>query len=278
MDIIGNYCRRIKSWVKTLLATHTAIVSAHHTDHKVAQAESAQFKDVNIPIGEAYKQANIDLIKRTTTFDLFIGYEAGLDSTGNHNIFIGQEAGRITTGIYNVFIGAVSGRFNTTGKQNMFLGGQCGDRNTTGQYNTFIGSGAGHFNTVGRDNTFIGLNAGLNNIDGNYNVFIGTYTGFTNINGHRNVSVGNRAGYYETGSDKLFIDNIQRTNEADGRVKALIYGIFDAATANQLVRLNAKKVEMPALGNYINDAAAAADGIAIGGLYRNGNIVQVRIA
>lgn len=32
------------------------------------------------------------------------------------------------------------------------------------------------------------------------------------------------------------------------------------------------------LGNYANDAAAAAGGILIGQLYRNGSVVQVRVA
>lgn len=32
------------------------------------------------------------------------------------------------------------------------------------------------------------------------------------------------------------------------------------------------------LVNYANDAAAAAGGVAVGSLYRNGSIVQVRVA
>ena len=32
------------------------------------------------------------------------------------------------------------------------------------------------------------------------------------------------------------------------------------------------------LGNFVNDAAAASGGVPIGGLYRNGSIVMVRVA
>jgi hypothetical protein len=32
------------------------------------------------------------------------------------------------------------------------------------------------------------------------------------------------------------------------------------------------------LGNYANDAAAAAGGVAVGALYRNGSVVQVRVS
>lgn len=31
------------------------------------------------------------------------------------------------------------------------------------------------------------------------------------------------------------------------------------------------------LGNYANDAAAAVGGVAVGGMYRNGSVVQVRV-
>ncbi len=33
-----------------------------------------------------------------------------------------------------------------------------------------------------------------------------------------------------------------------------------------------------ALGNYANDTAAAAGGVPIGGLYRNGSAVMIRVA
>ena len=32
------------------------------------------------------------------------------------------------------------------------------------------------------------------------------------------------------------------------------------------------------LGNFVNDAAAQAGGVPIGGLYRNGSVVMVRVA
>lgn len=32
------------------------------------------------------------------------------------------------------------------------------------------------------------------------------------------------------------------------------------------------------LGNYVNDAAAAVGGVPVGGLYRNGSILMVRIS
>jgi hypothetical protein len=40
---------------------------------------------------------------------------------------------------------------------------------------------------------------------------------------------------------------------------------------------NDRRVTIPALANYANDAAAAAGGIPVGYLYRNGSVVQVRV-
>ena len=311
MDIIGNTCRRIKSWITAEIASHTSIVSAHHTDHKAAQAESAEFKDVNIPVGEAYKQAT-EIMLRIKELNTFVGVDAGKVTTGNYNNFIGYWAGYSnttgydnnfigyktgycntsgfrnnflgsyagyinTTGEYNTFLGFAAGNFNSTGYRNSFTGGYTGHLNTTGFHNNFMGYSTGFSNTTGYRNNFMGCSAGYRNTTGYQNTYVGYMAGFGNVTGNISVAIGHMAGYYETGSQKLFIDNLPRTNEADGRVKALIYGIFNAATANQMVRLNAKKVEMPQLGNYANDAAAAAGGIAVGGLYRNGNIVQVRI-
>lgn len=50
--------------------------------------------------------------------------------------------------------------------------------------------------------------------------------------------IGYQAGYYETGSNKLFIDNANRTSEANARVTALVYGIFNAAVASQSLLVN----------------------------------------
>ena len=101
-----------------------------------------------------------------------------------------------------------------------------------------MGSKAGYSNVNGNYNNFMGYRAGYGNKSGYSNNFLGYSAGYANTSGHSNNFMGYKAGYYETGSNKLFIDNQTRTSEADGRVKALIYGIFDAAIANQLVRLN----------------------------------------
>lgn len=59
----------------------------------------------------------------------------------------------------------------------------------------------------------------------------------------------------------------------DTRVAAL-----ETDTALLDGRVTALEGQFAGLGNYANDAAAAAGGVAIGGLYRNGSILMIRVA
>ncbi len=73
---------------------------------------------------------------------------------------------------------------------------------------------------------------------GTTNVAVGALSGYSNVVGIGGIYLGYQAGYYETASNKLFIDDRLRSDEADGRIKALIYGVFNDAVASQLVNVN----------------------------------------
>ena len=52
------------------------------------------------------------------------------------------------------------------------------------------------------------------------------------------------------------------------------------ATVGNPETLERKTLDAPSitgLGNYANDGAAAAGGVAVGGIYRNGSVIQVRV-
>jgi hypothetical protein len=206
------------------------------------------------------------------------GYHA-LDAltSGNNNTAIGDEAATaLTTGWQNVAIGSQAMLIATDAKNCVFIGYQAGVRCTTAQNNFGIGTSAlagaaggltgdhntamgtnalvavssGHNNTgIGRQsgiavstgfwNTMIGSRSGEGVTTGDYNTLIGSWAGNVLAGANLSVMIGYAAGYYETASNKLFIDNAARANEADGRVKALIYGVFDAAVDSQLLRVNA---------------------------------------
>ncbi len=141
----------------------------------------------------------------------------------------------------NTFLGinvAGSGNLDTGGLWNTATGSIALEDITTGPGNTVTGYGSGSNITEGGYNSGNGYNTLFNTTLGYYNTAMGHLAGYTNTIGNGSVFLGRGAGYWETGSDKLFIDNSTRTNEADGRVKALIYGIFDAAVANQSLTIN----------------------------------------
>jgi uncharacterized protein (TIGR02145 family) len=180
------------------------------------------------------------------------------NTTGIYNTANGYNAlYSNTAGIYNTANGYNALHLNTTGQSNTATGSGALALNTFGLNNTANGSNALYYNEAGQDNTANGLRALYSNTAGSDNTAIGNYAlnsnttgnsntaigkdaGFSNTSGNRNIFIGNLAGRYETGSDKLFIDNQDRTNEATSRTKSLIYGVFNSDPANQVLTINGK--------------------------------------
>lgn len=192
----------------------------------------------------------------TATGITAIGFHAGASVTSDVNsTFVGSNAGTLTVGSigYNTFIGSDAGMANITGFNNTFIGSEAGLMSTSSE-SVMVGRQAGRLQTTSSQNVYIGVSAGTNN-DASNNVMVGNLAGgsstgadtstfigreafFSNVTGDGSVGLGYRAGYYETVGNKLFIDNVPRANEADGRVKAMIYGVFAAATTNQFLTVN----------------------------------------
>lgn len=163
-------------------------------------------------------------------FNNALGFSSGEYTSGNDNNFFGRSAGAGTiiendtvynSGSGNNFIGRSSGEFNTSGSNNSFIGQFAGNSNTTGNENIYIGSSTAKSNNVGIRNTVIGTLAYATNIDGIHNVILGSNAGRQNVNGSRNVLIGYQSGYYESGSDKLYIENTVSD-------KPLVYGDFSS--------------------------------------------------
>lgn len=178
------------------------------------------------------------------------------NSTGIHNTAIGSNVMSVnTTGYSNTGMGSDSLKLNTTGFFNISIGGSTLRKNTTGWGNNGVGHAVLAENVNGLNNTAMGDDALAANISGDENVSIGddaciNTTGDNNVgigarsldtltSGSNNVGIGYSAGYYETGSNKLFIDNQQRASEVDARTKALIYGVFASTVAAQSLAINA---------------------------------------
>jgi len=174
-----------------------------------------------------------------------IGVNAGgVITSGSYNMCIGAGAlaGALTTGAANVGVGTNAGYY-TSGQYNTFIGYGSAQNNSTGGNNVAIGYEAGLNSQTGARNCFIGMRCGRaagNYTGANDNTFVGYEAGYTMANSSStNVYIGRQSGYYETGSQKLFIDNQSRTDEATSRISSLIYGVFNATVASQTLAVNA---------------------------------------
>jgi len=177
---------------------------------------------------------------------------------GRHNTIFGISAGRsMTTGNTNTFIGSLCGQDLLTGDANTWIGFNAGNNCLTSG-SVFIGYQSG-LNAAGSNNMFLGSNAGLN-ATGSSVVAIGISAG-RESQGSSSVFIGANAGRYETVANKLFIDSLDRSTEAESRIESLIYGEFNATASSQIFRINGKtqvgiNVINPLSGMEINHSLA----------------------
>lgn len=99
---------------------------------------------------------------------------------------------------------------------------------------TFLGIDAGA-SATGVNNVFLGHSAGYENLTGGTNTFVGKSAGYSNL-GSGNVFLGYQGGYFETGSNKLYIEN-----SSANKFNSLIWGDFE----NDSLRLNATTIISP---------------------------------
>ena len=206
--------------------------------------------------------------------NLFVGTSAGnftlsatscvgigpfaLDSltSGNHDVAVGQQTLQAcTNGERNTAAGFQSQFTLTTGDDNCtygyrtMLGGNgnknsimgcnaCSSGSFGGSENAVLGYNVMSSATTSVRNCIVGSNSALLLSTGDIHTIVGYEAGVSLTTAEGCVMLGHRAGSKETGSYKLFIDSVGRSTEANGRVQALVYGEFNAATASQLLRIN----------------------------------------
>jgi hypothetical protein len=171
---------------------------------------------------------------------------------GSSNTFLGwgtTSANLHASTYYNTGIGAGALLSLSTGVDNTAVGGDSGDSITTGSYNTLLGSFTGY-----------------NLIDGTFNVFLGYGAGYSNESGDNNVYIGKWAGYYQTGSNRLIIDNQYRADAAAGLAGALVVGTFADTPSSQSLRFNAGVLSLSDSGN-ISCASKTIYLTSLGNLY-----------
>ena len=175
----------------------------------------------------------------TGTNNVAIGWDSQFENVdGVNNVTLGVDAFKhVTSGVDNVGIGTLAGQTTTTGSRNIAIGVSALYTNVIGTENVAIGRSA-LTTTTGIRHVAIGDSALAFVTTGNRNVAVGAFAGTTTTTGSDNVFIGYAAGYYETGTSKLFIDDRARTNEAQARTAALLYGDFASTPAAQQLTIN----------------------------------------
>ncbi|MFZ4705415.1 MAG: hypothetical protein ACOYMF_05345 [Bacteroidales bacterium] len=131
------------------------------------------------------------------------------------NLFMESSTGAVG----NIYKGGSLWMHNTEG--GFYAGNYAGSTSVTGSHNLCTPNYAGYSLTSGTDNVLLGYYSGRSLTTENGNVFLGPY-----------------AGYSETESDRLVIDNRNRTGDVDTQYKYLVYGKFAELTSEQFFRIN----------------------------------------
>jgi hypothetical protein len=95
-----------------------------------------------------------------------LGYGAGVSWSGSgnaYNLFLGYQAGNNSSGTYNCYIGGRQVAQSATGSRNTLIGGGTlagPGVSMSGSNNTYIGADTGVNTTTGSNNTYLGYQAG----------------------------------------------------------------------------------------------------------------------
>ena len=191
-------------------------------------------------------------------------YHAGVWQTGNDILAAGNINGanlKVNNGANNASLG-IGTPIDTVS-------------NPAGFYLVLIGHNAGTNLQAATTlyNTFVGARSGESMVTGNSNTFIGSYSGNANL-GTGNVFIGANAGKYATGSNKFIVDNKDRADAATENSNALVIGEFATAPANQKLKVNGT-LSVGFTGDYADNAAAITAGLAVGTIYRTGDLLKI---
>lgn len=214
----------------------------------------------NIALGETSLQANL-----TGSYNIAIGGDAVYNCTVSSIIGIGHHAlFALTTGLYNTSIGEYAGASVVTGASNTIMGYKAYTSGTGGD-NSAYGKDALYTATSADSNTVMGKMGMYALTTGDKNTAVGVSALAAETTGSSCIGIGYFAGKYETATQKLFIDSLDRTNEATARTNSMIYGVFNTSVASQYLTLNANVIISRNLTFTTSiDSSAVADEVSLG--------------
>jgi len=208
----------------------------------------------------------------------FLGFEAGNGATNSgYANFIGYQAGWSSPeAILSNFIGFQAGWNADTASNANFIGYQAGLQATRANFSNFMGWGAGSNATSASYSNFIGFKAGASTSPSSNNIVIGTNITLANS---RKDSVNIGGIIFATGSYSTTTGDAFSGSMADAKVginkslPAYTLDVSGSLAASSFVVLSQISQSL----NFANDTAAASGGVPLGGLYRSGSLIVIRL-
>ncbi len=225
-----------------------------------------------------------------------VGYFAGFKVKGTGNTVMGYQTGLcIDTGEYNVLIGANAGQY-LSGGYNTAVGSAAlfgvNSNLTTGLYNTAVGRAAGR-RAIGNSNrnVYIGNCAGpSSNVEQNYQLYIGQHhgetplirgdfnTGVLTINSCLKVAEASGS-FVGDGSGLTGISGAGFPYAGTAKISGSLAVSQSTAAGTAVTIENGHTIlaQVSESLEFDNDTLAAAGGVPLGGLYRSGNFIAIRL-
>ena len=257
---------------------HNALFLASTGASNVAVGDSAMYYTTT---GKQSVAIGFNAGRKTTTglSNVFVGYGAGYCNTVSSNsVYIGMQSGYYSSGRGNVALGSealrgpssgVTGTYNTAlghrsgvaasgnSFKNVYIGNNAGPTSTTSQYcQLYIGVSSGETPLI-RGNFYTGvvtINDCLKVAEASGS-FIGDGSGLTGVSG---------AGFPYAGAAQITGSLIVSQSAASGTAVTIEQGHVILSQVSSSL-------------NAHDDLQAASLGVPKGGLYRNGNFIQIRI-
>lgn len=195
-----------------------------------------------------------------------------------HSLFLGSNAGGgVTNASYSNFIGNSAGAYAYSADSSNFLGQGAGFNAGGASYSNFIGrdAGAGAFGAP--YSVFVGYRAGYGVDDGvgANNIIIGTNITLSNYRVN-SINLGGiifGTGSYSTSTGNPFSGSV---NGRIGINQPIPQYSLDVSGSFRLQDGIAILTQVSQSLNFIDDSAAAAGGVPLGGLYRSGSVISIR--
>jgi hypothetical protein len=215
------------------------------------------------------------------------GVHATLNANGDVFLGSGQLAsgGTLFSSI-GIGVNALRGNASTNANNNIAIGNNTLWSNlTTGSGIIAIGVNAGQFAVDQVSSVLIGTAAGQQLASGGRSIMLGEFTGSGLTNGSNNVLIGYQvaSSVLATGSNDIYIGTGPAIDAATAGESGTLRIGGHATNTIRATGINTAASKlfldwMPASTTFASDAAASSGGVAIGQLYRNGSVIQCRIA